>query len=201
MRQQVRNDGSRGIASMAISALDIALWDLKAKLLGSSLVDLLGAVHKRRGGLRKRRLHHLQQSAVSSATLRAGLREGLRSVKMKIGAEPRPRMLRGCVWRAKRSGRSTSLFVDANGAYDAATGDRLCVRNLKSSSVTWFEEPVSSDDLTGLRRVRDERSGRYGDCSRRIRLRFPYTSAGCSKQKQSMSCNWMRRDARALPDS
>ncbi len=44
MLQQVRNDGSRGIASMAISALDVALWDLKAKLLGSSLVDLFGAV-------------------------------------------------------------------------------------------------------------------------------------------------------------
>src|ERR1700747_1076832 len=43
--QQVRNDGSRGIASMAISALDVALWDLKAKLLGRSLLDLLGAAH------------------------------------------------------------------------------------------------------------------------------------------------------------
>ena len=42
MLEQVRNDGSRGIASMAISALDIALWDLKAKLLDCSVVDLLG---------------------------------------------------------------------------------------------------------------------------------------------------------------
>ena len=42
MLEQVRNDGSRGIASMAVSALDIAIWDLKAKLLNCSIVDLLG---------------------------------------------------------------------------------------------------------------------------------------------------------------
>ena len=46
MLKHVRNDGSRGVTAMAISALDIALWDLKAKLLRISVVDLFGTAHQ-----------------------------------------------------------------------------------------------------------------------------------------------------------
>ena len=71
---QVRNDGSRGIASMAISALDIALWDLKAKLFGCSLIDLFGSSSCKRRRVRQRRIHDLQRPAVDRAVLWLGRR-------------------------------------------------------------------------------------------------------------------------------
>ncbi len=152
MLQQVRNDGSRGIASMAISALDIALWDLKAKLLGSSLVDLLGAAHAGveaygSGGFTT---YSNQQLAVQMS---GWVANGLKNVKMKIGAEPAVDLER--VRRAREAiGPSTNLFVDANGAYDVRQAIAFATE-FEEFNVTWFEEPVSSDDLNGLRRVRD----------------------------------------------
>jgi L-alanine-DL-glutamate epimerase-like enolase superfamily enzyme len=152
MLRQVRNDGSRGIASMAISALDIALWDLKAKLTGSSLVDLLGAANASvtaygSGGFTTYSNRQL------TAQLSGWVDEGLKSVKMKIGAEPAADLER--VRTAREAiGPSTNLFVDANGAYDARQAIGFA-EQFEEFNVTWFEEPVSSDDLVGLRRVRD----------------------------------------------
>lgn len=156
MLQQVRNDGSRGIASMAISALDVALWDLKAKLLGRSILDLFGAVHASvaaygSGGFTT--YSHQQLTA----QLSGWAAEGLKSVKIKVGAEPDADVAR--VQSARDAiGPSTNLFVDANGAYDVrqaiAFADKFADLN-----VTWFEEPVSSDDLDGLQRVRDRVPG------------------------------------------
>ena len=164
--QQVRNDGSRGIASMAISALDIALWDLKAKLLGSSLVDLFGAAHTSvvaygSGGFTTYSDQQL------TAQLSGWVAEGLKNVKMKIGAEPAADLER--VRTAREAiGPSTSLFVDANGAYNARQAIAFAEK-FEQLNVIWFEEPVSSDDLNGLRRVRDSAShameiaaGEYG---------------------------------------
>lgn len=152
MLQQVRNDGSRGIASMAISALDVALWDLKAKLLGCALVDLLGAANTSvpaygSGGFTTYSNHQL------AAQLSGWTAEGLKSVKMKIGAEPTADLERVRVAR-EAIGAKADLFVDANGAYNARTAIGFA-KKFEEFSVTWFEEPVSSDDLDDLRRVRD----------------------------------------------
>ncbi|MBT9330849.1 enolase C-terminal domain-like protein [Paracidobacterium acidisoli] len=152
MVAQVRNDGSRGIASMGISALDVALWDLKAKLLGCSLADLLGAAHAGvmaygSGGFTT------YSNTQLAAQLSGWAADGLKSVKMKIGAEPAADLER--VRTAREAiGPSVNLFVDANGAYDARRAIAFA-NSFEQFSVTWFEEPVSSDDLDGLRRVRD----------------------------------------------
>jgi L-alanine-DL-glutamate epimerase-like enolase superfamily enzyme len=152
MLQQVRNDGSRGIASMAISALDVALWDLKAKVLGSSLLDLFGASHASvaaygSGGFTT---YSHQQLATQ---LSGWVAEGLKSVKMKVGAEPDADMAR--VQSARDAiGPSTNLFVDANGAYSVRQAIAFADR-FKECNVIWFEEPVSSDDLDSLHQVRD----------------------------------------------
>src|ERR1700761_644686 len=87
MFREVRNDGSRGIASMAISALDIALWDLKAKLLQCSILDLFGATQASvvaygSGGFTT----YTDQQLVSQ--MAGWVDDGLENVKMKIGAEP-----------------------------------------------------------------------------------------------------------------
>ena len=87
MLEQVRNDGSRGIASMAISALDIALWDLKARLLG-----LLGG---RFAGGRAASVAAYGSGGFTTynnrqlaSQLSGWVAQGFKSVKMKIGAEP-----------------------------------------------------------------------------------------------------------------
>jgi L-alanine-DL-glutamate epimerase-like enolase superfamily enzyme len=169
MLQQVRNDGSRGIASMAISALDIALWDLKAKVLHCSVADLLGrakpsvAVYGS-GGFTT---YTGQQLAKQ---LSGWVAEGIKSVKMKIGAQPDADLER--VRTARESiGPDTELFVDANGAYSIRQAVSFA-RHFGIYNVSWFEEPVSSDHLKDLRRIRDRApsgmdiaAGEYGyDC-------------------------------------
>jgi L-alanine-DL-glutamate epimerase-like enolase superfamily enzyme len=169
MLQQVRNDGSRGIASMAISALDIALWDLKAKLLNCSVVDLFGCVKMSvdvygSGGFTTYSNEQLTKQLSGWAA------EGIKSVKMKIGAQPNADLDRVRVAR-EAIGPQTSLFVDANGAYSAKQAEQFA-QQFSDLNVSWFEEPVSSDHLADLRRIRDSApagmdiaAGEYGyDC-------------------------------------
>jgi L-alanine-DL-glutamate epimerase-like enolase superfamily enzyme len=169
MLEQVRNDGSRGIASMAISALDIAIWDLKAKLLNCSIVDLLGRAKSSvvvygSGGFTTYGHEQLAKQ------LSGWVAEGFKSVKMKVGAQPDADLDRV---RAARDaiGGNTELFVDANGAYNARQANSFA-RHFGDYNVSWFEEPVSSDRLDDLRRIRDRApdameiaAGEYGyDC-------------------------------------
>lgn len=152
MLREVRNDGSGGIASMAISALDIALWDLKAKVLKCSIVDLLGSAHTGvvaygSGGFTTYSNQQLASQMVGWVA------DGLKNVKMKIGANPARDLDR--IRTARQAiGPTTNLFVDANGAFNARRAIAF-VEEIEQFNVVWFEEPVSSDDLDGLRRVRD----------------------------------------------
>lgn len=152
MTKAVRNVGRPGIASTAISAVDIALWDLKARLLRLPLVKLLGAVREGiaiygSGGFTSYTLDQLQTQLGGWAS------SGIRMVKMKVGREPQqdPERVR-CARQA--IGGELRLFVDANGAYDRKQALAMAQR-FADFGVSWFEEPVSSDDLDGLRLIRD----------------------------------------------
>jgi L-alanine-DL-glutamate epimerase-like enolase superfamily enzyme len=152
MVRSIRNLGRPGIASMAISAVDVALWDLKARLLNLPLLALLGKIRDRvpvygSGGFTSYSLEQLQTQLAGWAAA------GIRSVKMKIGREPAADPERV---RAARSaiGPNVELFVDANGAYGRKQA-LLEAERFAAHRVTWFEEPVSSDDLEGLRLIRD----------------------------------------------
>lgn len=152
MLRQVRNDGSRGISSMAISALDIALWDLKSRLLGCAVTVLLGTSQPSvaaygSGGFTS------YSNARLAKQLGGWVKSGIRSVKMKIGTHPESDPERVSVAR-KAIGPDVALFVDANGAFNAKQAITMAER-FKESGVSWFEEPVSSDRLTDMRRVRD----------------------------------------------
>jgi L-alanine-DL-glutamate epimerase-like enolase superfamily enzyme len=153
MRRTVRNIGYPGVASSAISAVDIALWDLKARLLGVALSTLLGRVRERvpvygSGGFTSYSDKQLERQ------LAGWIEQGIKSVKMKVGSEPdrdpqRVRRARAVI------GEDAGLFVDANGAYSRKQALRLAETFAGESGVSWFEEPVSSDDLEGLRLLRD----------------------------------------------
>lgn len=153
MVKSIRNLGRPGISSMAIAAVDTALWDLKARLLGLPLCTLLGAVRDRApvygsGGFTSYSRDQL------AAQLERWARMGIPMVKMKIGSEPAVDPTRV---RAAREmiGPDVELFVDGNGAYARKQALALAERFAEDAQVTWFEEPVSSDDLQGLALLRD----------------------------------------------
>lgn len=147
-----RNLGRPGLASCAVSACDVALHDLVGKLLDEPTARLLGPCRETvevygSGGF----------TAYDDARLESQLAgwadAGMRSVKMKVGRDPqadpaRVRLARSAV------GPQTGLMVDANGAYARKQALALAER-FAEHGVTWFEEPVSSDDLQGLRLLRD----------------------------------------------
>ena len=153
MVKSIRNLGRPGIASMAIAAVDAALWDLKARLLDVALVTLLGAVREAApiygsGGFTSYSRERLQKQ------LSGWVAQGIPRVKMKIGRQPEKDPAR--VAQAREVIDSdTELFVDANGAYSRKDALALAEIFAAESGVTWFEEPVSSDDLDGLRLIRD----------------------------------------------
>jgi L-alanine-DL-glutamate epimerase-like enolase superfamily enzyme len=152
MVQVIRNLGRPGIASMAISAVDNALWDLKAKLLDVPLVKLLGAGRASvpiygSGGFTSYPLARLQEQ------LGGWVARGIARVKMKIGTHPADDLER--VRAARQAiGPHAELFVDANGAYSRKQALAFAEK-FAELGVAWFEEPVSSDDLEGLRLLRD----------------------------------------------
>ncbi|HCI78708.1 MAG TPA: mandelate racemase [Ktedonobacter sp.] len=153
MVEAIRNLGRPGISSMAISAVDAALWDLKARLFDTALVTLLGAMREQApiygsGGFTTYTKEQLQSQ------LRGWVEQGIPRVKMKIGTHPEQDPKRVAEAR-KAIGPNTELFVDANGAYSRK--EALAFADIFASEygVTWFEEPVSSDDLHGLHLIRD----------------------------------------------
>jgi L-alanine-DL-glutamate epimerase-like enolase superfamily enzyme len=155
MNAIVRNIGRPGIASCAISALDIALWDLKAKHLQIALAALLGPVRESvpvygSGGFTSYDEARLKEQLGGWAD------QGCRWVKMKIGRRPEHDLAR-MDQAASAIGR-TRLFVDANGGYTRKQALGFA-QSFAQRGVEWFEEPVSSDDLDGLRLLRDRAPG------------------------------------------
>jgi L-alanine-DL-glutamate epimerase-like enolase superfamily enzyme len=156
MAVALRNLGRPGVCSMAIAAVDAALWDLKAKCLGVSLSVLLGKTRQAipvygSGGFTSYSVAELQEQ------LSGWARAGFGMVKMKIGRDPDADLERVRL-AALAVGRTTRLFVDANGAYTRKQALAFAER-FAGNDVAWFEEPVSSDDLAGLRLLRDHGPG------------------------------------------
>jgi L-alanine-DL-glutamate epimerase-like enolase superfamily enzyme len=143
----VRNNGREGISSMAVSALDIALWDLKGKLLGSPVCALLGSARDEvpvygSGGFTSYDLNRL------TTQMSGWVHElGVPRVKMKIGRDAELDPSRVAAVR-RAIGDDAALFVDANGAYSVKQALELAMR-FAEERVCWFEEPVDHRNLDG----------------------------------------------------
>jgi L-alanine-DL-glutamate epimerase-like enolase superfamily enzyme len=165
MGSLLRNIGRPGLGFMALSAVDIALWDLRARLLDQPLVDVLGGVRDEAavygsGGFTSYSLERLAEQ------LGGWVAQGIPRVKIKVGRNPGDDPARLDAARVA-IGDATELYVDANGAFDRDDALEWANRYAKDWNVTWFEEPVSSADFAGLRYVRenaplDVAAGEYG---------------------------------------
>jgi L-alanine-DL-glutamate epimerase-like enolase superfamily enzyme len=150
---QLRNAGRPGVAHCALSAVDCAIWDLRARLHGVALVTLLPASHERvpiygSGGFCSYSDDRLREQ------LGGWVAQGIPRVKMKLGREP-PRDPHRLDVAREAIGEEAELFVDANGAFTAKEAVRWAQRYVEGWDVRWFEEPVSSADFAGLRLVRE----------------------------------------------
>jgi L-alanine-DL-glutamate epimerase-like enolase superfamily enzyme len=152
MQRQVRNVGRPGIGAMAVSAVDIALWDLKARLLDVPLAAALPRFRESvpvygSGGF----------TSYSNERLRAQLGgwagDGIPRVKMKVGRHPEADAARVAVAR-DALGDDVELMVDGNGAYRRKDAVYWAER-FAEFGVSYFEEPVSSEDLEGLCLIRN----------------------------------------------
>lgn len=152
MQRSVRNLGRSGLAACAISAIDTALWDLKARALDLPLTGLLGRCRDQvpiygSGGF----------TTYTDTQLKSQLsgwieRDGCQFVKMKIGSDPKRDPER--VMQAKSAIGDHELFVDANGAFSVKQALSFAY-HCPDADIRWFEEPVTSDDLPGLHLMRE----------------------------------------------
>jgi len=167
MFAQLRNAGRSGAGAMAVSAVDIALWDLRARLLGRPLFQTLPAFHDQvpvygSGGFTNYPLDRLARQ------LEGWVEQGIPRVKMKTSRHPGDDPARLAAAR-KAIGDEPELFTDANGAYSSKDALAWARRFRDEFGVTWLEEPVSSEDVEGLALLRaagppglDIAAGEYG---------------------------------------
>ncbi len=168
MVRQVRNLLRPGMVSAGISAVETALQDLRARLLGTSLGTVLGRLREDvrvygSGGFTS------WDDDLLGRQVGRWLEQGMDAVKIKIGlpgTEGMRRDLERIALVRRLVGPHVEVMVDANGAYDAKRAVRMAER-MAEHDVVWFEEPVSSDDLDGLRSVREQvgcdvTAGEYG---------------------------------------
>lgn len=152
LQKSMRNIGITGLAASSIAAVDTALWDLKARLLALPLCDLLGKVKDSvalygSGGFTSYSLSRLKEQ------MEVWLEEGFKMMKMKVGrnSDEDQQRVKAVI---EALNNKAELFVDANGAFhpkEALNWAHIYGR----LGVKWFEEPVTSDDLDGLKFIKN----------------------------------------------
>jgi L-alanine-DL-glutamate epimerase-like enolase superfamily enzyme len=171
LSQQIRNNGNCGIAMMAVSAIDSALWDLKAKILEQPLCNVLGKANDKilvygSGGFTNYSEEQINRQFKNWEEL------GIEYLKMKIGREPLKDIRR---IKATRNAihKNTKLFVDANGAYTVRQAIEKG-NEFDEYDVSWFEEPVPSDDLKGLSFIRQHVPSKINIAAGEYGYNLPY---------------------------
>lgn len=140
--------GRSGLATQAIGAFDVALYDLKARRANLSLAKLLGsyresvACYNTSGGF----LHTPIEQLVVNAT--ASIERGIGGIKLKVGQPDRAADIRRLEAVRKQLGDSVPIMVDANQQWDRPTAQRMC-RIFESFNLVWIEEPLDAYDHEG----------------------------------------------------
>ncbi len=148
MYARTRDHGQKGVVLHAISAMDIALWDLKGKALGVSISRLLGGRFRERVQAYATGLYFRPREAFDTDLIeeaRSYVAAGFQAVKLKVGYTPEVDIRHAHAIR-EAIGPDVQLMVDANHAYDAATAIRLG-REFERLNIRWFEEPVIPEDI------------------------------------------------------
>ena len=184
----IRNLGRPGVCSMAIAAIDNSLWDLKSRICGVSLFSLLGPVRDSvpaygSGAFTSYTPAELEAQVVEWKQL------GLSAMKMKVGTDPDADVARVRTVR-KAAGDDARVFVDANGAYSRKQALEK-TEQFDEWGVSWFEEPVSSDDLEGLRLIRDRAPARMEIAAGE----YGYSSVYFRRMLQSGAVDVLQADA------
>jgi D-galactarolactone cycloisomerase len=151
----LRDHGQKGLAIEALSAVDIALWDLKGRHLGLPIHRLMGGPLRTRvtayatGFYRKRSGDPLRYLVEEAETRVA---QGFGAIKLKLGFDLEEDV-RLCQAVRRQVGPGIQIMVDANHAYDATAAIRLG-RRIEALDIAWFEEPVPPEDHDGYRAVK-----------------------------------------------
>lgn len=156
LQRACRNIGTTAVVAHALSAVDIALWDLKARLLRVPLSKLFGSARPATPVYGSGGFTNLTDGELAEQ-IADWLAAGCSVVKIKIGQDRGGATDRDLARVEKATdllGGTGRLMVDANGGYRVGQARRVGAE-LDRLGVIWFEEPVTSDDPAGLRRVRD----------------------------------------------
>lgn len=151
MAAYLRGVGRKGLMWCALSAVDIALWDLKGKIIGIPIYKLIGGNRDKvevyaSGGWTSYDDDRLVDE------ISGMVRDGYKKVKFKVGVEGGQNLKRD-VRRVEKVrdavGPDVGIMLDANNCWDAATGARFA-NMVKDLDIMFLEEPVMADDITGL---------------------------------------------------
>lgn len=164
----LRMNSQKGILIEALSAIDIALWDIKGKALGLPVYKLLGGAYRDKAhayatGLYRPDVKNAKEALVQEAM--GYKQEGFFAMKYKIGTVSPEEDLDILKAIRKAIGDKVSLMVDANCAYDATEAIRLA-RQMEPYDIYWFEEPVPPEDIEGSIEVKNSTTIRIagGEC-------------------------------------
>jgi D-galactarolactone cycloisomerase len=156
-RASYQGHGFAGGAMGAISALDMALWDIAGKAAGKPVSELLGGGLHDRIAVYATGLYYVQDDYPDTMAAEAAgyVEQGFTGMKMKIGGKPVSDDIKRVYHIRETIGRDVQLMVDANEAYNVATAVRVSCE-LADARLAWFEEPCGSYDDEANLRVRNE---------------------------------------------
>ncbi len=142
--------GRQGLLGMALSGLDMALWDLQGHALGRPVVELLGG---RAAPVPAYDSYGIVDPAADAAALERSVEQGFRAVKIKIGVADLAWDLANVAGVREVIGPDVRLMVDYNQSLTAPEALRR-IRALARFDLEWVEEPVPAEDLAGHARIR-----------------------------------------------